>query len=66
MGALVAEHWRFPQAIVEAIGCHHTPPARAMAFALVRIVHVADQLARVLERGAEGGGAPPAAWIELG
>ncbi|MBC7734017.1 MAG: HDOD domain-containing protein [Bacteriovorax sp.] len=70
VGASVAERWRFPQAIVEVIGDHHTPRACATAFALVRIVHVADHLARVLEHGAGGGDVPLAtchgAWTELG
>ena len=70
VGAAVAERWRFPKAIVEVIGNHHTPAACATAFVLVRIVHIADQLARVLEHGAGGGEVPHAtchrAWTELG
>ncbi len=70
VGGLVAEHWRFPQPIVEAIGHHQAPPAHAPALALVRIVHVADQLACGLERGTPAADAASvtghSAWADLG
>ena len=59
VGARVAEHWRFPKPIVDAILDHHAPPAAADAFALVRIVHVADLLARALAAACAAAGAPP-------
>lgn len=78
VGARVAEHWRFPKPIVDAITDHHAPAAASDAFALVRIVHVADLLARALGQAAPGGaaesGLPPldprsadhTAWLALG
>ena len=60
VGARVAEHWRFPKPIVDAIADHHAPPVAADALALVRIVHVADLLARALA-GRSAAPAPAAA-----
>ena len=59
VGTRVAEHWRFPKLIVDAITDHHAPSPDSTAFALVRIVHVAVLLARALGTGAPA--APAAA-----
>ncbi|MEQ1683188.1 MAG: HDOD domain-containing protein [Burkholderiaceae bacterium] len=69
VGTMVAEHWRFPEQIVDAIGLHHTPPAGGSSGELARIVHVADALVRSLEQG-DGGEAVPSAcaaiWAGMG
>lgn len=70
VGALVAEHWRFPKPIVEAIRDHHTPPARSGAVELVHIVHVADKFVQAMELGGREGDAVRTrchdAWIGMG
>jgi putative nucleotidyltransferase with HDIG domain len=69
VGTMVAEHWRFPEQIVDAIGLHHTPPAGGSSGELARIVNVADALVRSLEQG-DGGDAVPSAcaaiWAGMG
>ena len=64
VGALVAEHWHFPNAIVDAIGAHHAPPARAAGTTLIHVVRAADDLVHVLERGAAQGAALPPECVE--
>ena len=48
VGALIAEHWRFAPAIVDAIGRHHAPPEDGSA-SLLDVVHVADNIAHALD-----------------
>ena len=74
VGARVAEHWRFPKPIVDAITHHHAPPDASAAFALVRLVHVAVLLARALGTATPAQPFAPldphatghAAWLALG
>ena len=69
VGTMVAEHWRFPEQIVDAIGLHHTPPAGGSSGELARIVHVADALVRAQERGAGDDAVPSACaaiWAGMG
>ena len=54
VGALVAEHWRFPAQIVMAIGNHHALPGQSDSAVLASVVHVADTLAHALESGGPG------------
>ena len=51
VGALVAEHWRFPKPIVDAIAGHHALPTGADAVTLTQVVHLADHLLHALELG---------------
>jgi putative nucleotidyltransferase with HDIG domain len=48
LGALIAEHWRFAPAIVDAIRRHHAPPDDG-GVSLLDIVHVADNIAHALD-----------------
>jgi len=48
VGALIADHWRFPAAVAQAIAYHHAPPAAARA-SVSDLVHVADALAHALD-----------------
>jgi putative nucleotidyltransferase with HDIG domain len=70
VGALVAEHWRFPTLIVEAIANHHSMQTATATSALVRIVRAANQLIQAIELGATATAAPPAtpddAWAGTG
>jgi len=54
VGALVAEHWRFPAQIVHAIGNHHALPGQPGSAVLASVVHVANKLAHALEFGGHG------------
>lgn len=47
VGALLAETWRFPSSLREAVGDHHTPAA-APADSLANLVHLADATAHAL------------------
>jgi putative nucleotidyltransferase with HDIG domain len=52
VGGMVAQHWRLPPAMVQAIAAHHEPPALAptgMATALTDVVHLADAMAHALD-----------------
>jgi putative nucleotidyltransferase with HDIG domain len=52
VGALIAQHWHFPSAVVQAIARHHEPPPPAdkvQRATLVDIVHLADALAHALD-----------------
>lgn len=51
-GAALARHWKFPQAMQEAIAWHHDPQGHG---ALAGIVHSADALAHALDLTAQGG-----------
>jgi len=59
IGQLLAEQWRFPRALSEAIGSHHTPDANAGG--LAPLIHVADLLGHAIERAGKqpGSFAPP-------
>jgi putative nucleotidyltransferase with HDIG domain len=48
LGALIAEHWRFAPAIVDAIRRHHAPPDDG-GVGLLDVVHVADNIAHALD-----------------
>ncbi|HSV53644.1 MAG TPA: HDOD domain-containing protein [Burkholderiaceae bacterium] len=48
VGGLIAEHWRFAPAFVEAIAEHHDPKPAAAA-RLSDVVHVADNMAHALD-----------------
>jgi putative nucleotidyltransferase with HDIG domain len=43
-GAILAENWKFPKAIISAIGYHHTPDKAKEDEDVVCIVHIADAL----------------------
>ncbi len=42
IGALIAENWNLPPAIIETIRWHHTPTAAPVTSPAVDVVHVAD------------------------
>ncbi|HSV69377.1 MAG TPA: HDOD domain-containing protein [Methylibium sp.] len=81
VGALLAEHWRFAPAVVEAIAAHHAPPAADPATLptqstqttatarMADIAHVADSMAHALDlSGLEDDVVPPLsmpAWCRL-
>lgn len=48
IGQLLAEHWRFPRVLSEAIGTHHTPDVSAGG--LAPLIHVADLLGHAVEK----------------
>ena len=45
VGKRMAEHWNFPQVLVDAFGGHHRPNPDAEQFAMAAIVHASDWLA---------------------
>lgn len=52
VGGMVAQHWRLPPAMVQAIQAHHEPPSRPLpgtATALIDVVHLADAVAHALD-----------------
>ena len=53
-GYLLAEQWKLPDDLMEAIGMHHTPELAKRNPLLTSIVHVADVLCRALEIGNPG------------
>lgn len=68
VGGLVAEHWRLPAALVQAIRQHHAPssPGGSIDAAgtwLVDTVHVADAVAHALDLAHEPHEAVP--WVSL-
>lgn len=69
VGGLLAETWRFPAAIREAVAYHHGP-ADTSADSLANLIHVADVTARAL--GLSGSAdemvpaLDPAAWTRIG
>lgn len=69
VGGLLAETWRFPPAIRDAIAFHHAP-ADAAADSLANLIHVADVTARALGlSGSPDEMVPcldPTAWARLG
>ncbi len=67
-GGWLAEKWRFPQPLAQAIAHHHTPGAAREARELVAVVHVADVLVRSLGIGDASYPVPPvdaAAWERM-
>ncbi len=73
VGAMVARHWRFPSAVVEAIAVHHAPSPATPAdgpVTLADIVHVADAIAHALDLEGDPDEAVPAlgsaAWRRVG
>ena len=70
IGGALMDHWSMPEALREAIRCHHEP-AKAERFPLeAATVHVADILANALQYGSSGERfVPPisaGAWSKLG
>lgn len=70
VGARVAEHWRFPQAIVGAIGMEDLPLTAGAAPTLGHIVAAADRLVGAQESGgdpaAAGPGSAQPVWAAAG
>jgi putative nucleotidyltransferase with HDIG domain len=44
VGAILAENWKFPKAIINGIRYHHTPEQAKEDIELVSIIHVADSM----------------------
>lgn len=79
VGARIAAHWRFPDAVVAAIAGHHAPPTGGLAASLVDIVHVANALAHALDLAGDPNeivpaiepaalsrlALPPNAWLQV-
>lgn len=69
VGQALAEHWKFPLAMQQAIGHHHAPEQSRLS-ALVCLVHVADAIVHALDLALdEAELVPPvsgAAWSSLG
>ena len=70
VGGLMAEHWHFAPAVVQAIRQHHAPDAGDDGAALCSLVHVADNIAHALDLAHLKGDAVPmlstAAWTRVG
>ncbi|MCX7049552.1 MAG: HDOD domain-containing protein [Candidatus Sumerlaeota bacterium] len=58
-GLLLAERWRLPQSLKNAISHHHEGRVAGMADPLVASVHLADIIARALELGFPGDNTVP-------
>ncbi|MDA3845725.1 MAG: HDOD domain-containing protein [Vallitaleaceae bacterium] len=56
VGAKIAEKWRLPEDLVEAIELHHTPSLAVLNPQMVSIIHIADGLVMMLglHLGADG------------
>lgn len=70
IGALVARHWHFPEAICHAIEWHHQPelPVGSEHISTAGLVHIADKIAHTLHLGGDAA-APvlaPEEWAALG
>jgi putative nucleotidyltransferase with HDIG domain len=69
VGAMLADTWRFPDSLRQAIASHHSP-AGEVADSLANVVHVADCLAHALGLSGAGGEMVMAidrtAWERLG
>ncbi len=69
VGRTLAEHWKLPYRLSEAVACHHRPDLAQDAKREAAIVHVADVLARALALGSDGDDAvsrlEPEAWERL-
>lgn len=70
VGRLLAERWKLPVRLSEAIGCHHRPELAQIAKREAAIIHGADILARALGLGSGGDDAVPPldqeGWRRLG
>jgi len=56
--------WDFPDAVVEAVACHHLPKAASRHAELTAIAHVADHLAAIAGHACPGARPPDAAAPE--
>lgn len=64
VGAVMAHVWRFPDAVVEAIECHHLPRTRLRTLPHVGIIVIADQVADLIEgRNLRSKGTPDLALL---
>lgn len=70
VGRMLAERWKLPVRLSEAIGFHHRPELAQIAKREAAIVHAADILARALGLGSGGDDAVPPldqdGWRRLG
>jgi HD-like signal output (HDOD) protein len=70
VGRLLAERWKLPVRLSEAIGYHHRPDLAQVGKREAAIVHAADVLTRALALGSGGDDAVPAiepeSWRRLG
>ena len=51
VGSRIAEKWNLPEALVEAIACHHEPGAARIDPVLTAIVHLADAVVMMMGIG---------------
>jgi putative nucleotidyltransferase with HDIG domain len=69
-GSLLAERWKLPVRLCEAVAFHHRPDLAQTAKREAAIIHLADLLCRALALGLGGDDAVPplseAAWQRLG
>jgi HD-like signal output (HDOD) protein len=70
VGRLLAERWKLPVRLSEAIGCHHRPDLAQVGKREAALVHVAEALTRALGLGSGGDDAVPMlepdCWRRLG
>lgn len=70
IAAAVMQLWRFPNNLVQAVGCHHQPEASDIARMEASVVHLADHLINALQIGSSGERFTPPlnqrAWETLG
>ena len=70
VGRLLAERWKLPVRLSEAIGCHHRPDLAQVGKREAALVHVAEALTRALGLGSGGDDAvpmlEPETWRRLG
>jgi HD-like signal output (HDOD) protein len=70
IGRLLAERWKLPVRLSEAIGCHHRPDLAQVGKREAALVHVAEALTRALGLGSGGDDAvpmlEPETWRRLG
>lgn len=70
VGGALLKGWRLPDAIQEAVACHHKPLAATRYPKDAAIVHVADILANALQLGSSGEHIVPPlsneAWLAIG
>lgn len=70
VGRLLAERWKLPVRLSEAIGCHHRPDLAQVGKREAALVHVAEALTRALGLGSGGDDAvpmlEPECWRRLG
>jgi HD-like signal output (HDOD) protein len=66
----LAERWKLPVRLSEAIGCHHRPDLAQVGKREAALVHVAEALTRALGLGSGGDDAvpmlEPETWRRLG